>query len=268
MSDILSKIIQTKQREVAQKKQSVPFTKIRSQSEIMPAPLGFAAKLTQAAAQKVPGVIAEVKKASSSKGVIREHFEPVSIASSYAQSGACCLSVLTDEKYFLGSDDYLIDIRETVDLPILRKDFMIDEYQIYESRALGADCILLIVAALDHKRLCALYQVATDLGMDVLIEVHDRQELDVAIDLSPQIIGINNRNLRTFKTSLDTTIDLLPHIPAHTTVVTESGLSTRADIQRMQANHVYCFLVGEAFMRAEFPGEALADLFFNSGANQ
>ena len=212
-------------------------------------------KLGQAA------IIAEVKKASPSKGVIRENFDPVAIAHSYAAAGATCLSVLTDEKYFQGSDEFLRSIRDEVALPLLRKEFIVADYQIYESRALGADCILLIVSALDNIQLAELHQCARDLSLDVLIEVHDATELAVALDLSPSLVGINNRNLKTFETSLQITCDLLESIPLEVLVVTESGIRTREDVQAMRERNVHAFLVGEAFMSAEDPGLALRNLF-------
>ncbi len=262
MSDILDKIIATKHIEVAQRKTKTSIDDLRRQAEMVSAPRGFTDKLANAARDKRPGVIAEIKKASPSKGVIREHFDPVSIAKSYADAGASCISVLTDKNYFQGAERYLVAARDAVDLPVIRKDFMVDEYQIYESRALGADCILLIVAALNIMQLTVLHQLAKGLGMDVLIEVHDQTELEAALSLQPRLIGINNRNLKTFETSLDTTLNLLPHIPSNVTVVTESGISTRADVELMRAHEVHCFLVGEAFMRAEVPGEALKNLLF------
>ncbi len=207
-------------------------------------------------------MIAEIKKASPSKGVIRENFDPAAIAISYAEHNATCLSVLTDEKYFQGSDEYLKMVRACVDLPIIRKDFTIDAYQVYEARALGADCILLIVSALDQENLKALYQLATDIGLDVLIEIHDGAELSRALELSPSLVGINNRNLKTFTTSLHTTINLLKHIPEHVTVVTESGIANAEDVALMNSHDIYCFLVGEAFMREKNPGRALQELFY------
>ena len=262
MSDILKKIIATKREEVAAAKQVTSVDELRGRIAGAPPTRGFVAQLQQAALNKRPGVIAEIKKASPSKGVIRADFDPTAIAKSYAEHGATCLSVLTDEQYFQGANQYLVDARAAVDLPVIRKDFIIDEYQIYEARALGADCILLIVAALDIMRLTVLHQTAKGVGLDVLIEVHNKSELDAALSLQPSLIGINNRNLKTFETSLDTTIDLLPHIPDNVIVVTESGIATQADVDRMRANDVHCFLVGEAFMRAEEPGEALRRLFY------
>lgn len=262
MSDILQKIIATKREEVAAAKQVTSVDELRARIGRASPTRGFVAQLQKAALNKTPGVIAEIKKASPSKGVIRPDFDPSAIARSYAEHGATCLSVLTDEQYFQGANKYLVDARAAVDIPVIRKDFIIDEYQIYEARALGADCILLIVAALDIMRLTVLHQTAKSVGLDVLIEVHDKSELDAALSLQPSLIGINNRNLKTFETSLDTTIDLLPHIPDDVIVVTESGIATQADVDLMRKNNVHCFLVGEAFMRAEEPGEALRHLFY------
>ena len=262
MSDILEKILATKREEVATRKSARPLDEVRRQAEAMPPTRGFVEALKNQANNKQPGVIAEVKKASPSKGVIRENFDPLAIAQSYAAGGATCLSVLTDEQYFQGSDAFLKNIAEQVALPVIRKDFIIDEYQIYEARALGADCILLIVSALNVMRLTVLTTLARGMGLDVLIEVHDRVELESALAQQPTLIGINNRNLKTFETTLDTTIDLLPKIPDGVTVVTESGISTRPDVEHMQANDVHCFLVGEAFMRAEDPGTELKQLFY------
>lgn len=261
MSDILQKIIATKKEEVAARKQQTAIAQLRGEAERAAPARGFAAHLQQRAQSRQAAVIAEIKKASPSKGVIRADFDPVAIAGSYARGGATCLSVLTDEQYFQGSDDYLRQVISTVDLPVLRKDFTIDEYQLYEARALGADCVLLIVAALDIMRLTVLNQVAQGLGLDVLIEVHNRSELQAALSLQPSMIGINNRNLKTFETSLKTTIDLLDDIPEGITVVTESGIHNRADVQQMLDHNVYGFLVGEAFMRAEDPGTELQVLF-------
>ena len=262
MSTILDTIIATKHEEVAARKSQTSVDALREQIAAAAPTRGFTAALQSAASQATPGVIAEIKKASPSKGVIREHFEPVAIAQSYAEHGATCLSVLTDEQYFQGSDQYLTAVRDAVTLPIIRKDFTVDDYQVYEARALGADCILLIAAALNIMRLTVLNQLAKGLGLDVLIEVHNKTELEAALSLQPTLIGINNRNLKTFETTLQTTIDLLPHIPQGITVVTESGISNRNDVAAMRSHDVHCFLVGEAFMRAEEPGVALAELFY------
>ena len=262
MSDILEKIIATKHKEVAQRSAALDVAALKARVPEASPVRGFADKLRQAALAEQPGVIAEIKKASPSKGVIREHFDPSEIAKDYAAAGATCLSVLTDESYFQGADEYLEEVRKTVELPVIRKDFIVDEYQIYESRVLGADCILLIAAALNIMQLTAFSQKAKDLGMDVLIEVHNRSELDAALSLQPKLIGINNRNLKTFETHLDTTLNLLEHIPEHITVVTESGIACKADVELMQNNGVFCFLVGEAFMRAQSPGAELHKLFY------
>lgn len=262
MSDILDKIIATKREEVTAAKSATPVTALREQIAGMPPTRGFNQRLHDAVKNQQPGIIAEVKKASPSKGIIRQDFDPVAIAQSYADHGATCLSVLTDQQYFQGANQYLIDIRASVELPIIRKDFIVDEYQLYEARAIGADCVLLIVAALDIMRLTVLYQTAKSLDLDVLIEIHNENELGAALSLQPDLIGINNRNLKTFETSLDTTLTLLPLIPDGITVVTESGIATKADVDHMRANNVHCFLVGEAFMRADVPGDALRSLFY------
>ncbi len=265
MSTILDEIIATKREEIAARKAHTPVDVLRERIAAREAdgdtPRGFVRALQQAVEAGQPGVIAEIKKASPSKGVIREHFDPPAIAESYARHGAVCLSVLTDEQYFQGADTYLEAVRAAVDLPVIRKDFTVDEYQVLEARALGADCILLIVAALDIMRLTVLTQTARGLGMDVLIEVHDAVELSAALSLRPNLVGINNRNLKTFDTTLATTIDLLPAVPDDVLVVTESGIRTREDVATMRAQNVHSFLVGEAFMRAEDPGAELTRLF-------
>jgi len=262
MSNILEQIIQTKHEELAIRKAQCSLDALIEIAQEITPKGGFIDALHKRALAKKPGVIAEIKKASPSKGVIRENFDPAAIAKSYAEYNATCLSVLTDEQYFHGSDNYLKAVRACVDLPIIRKDFTVDAYQVYEARALGADCILLIVSALDQEKLKALYELATNIGLDVLIEVHDGEELDRALQLAPSLIGINNRDLKNFTTSLNTTIDLLKKIPANVTVVTESGISTAADVTLMNSNGIYCFLVGEAFMREENPGLALQNLFY------
>ena len=261
MNNILEQILATKRQEVTNRRTLVPEQKLLEDITGAHTPLGFVSALYQRATQQKPGVIAEIKKASPSKGVIRKDFDPVAIANSYAAANATCLSILTDEQYFQGHDDYLRDVRRSVSLPLLRKDFTIDAYQVYEARAMGADCILLIVSALTSEQLHDLYALAQSLGLDVLIEVHDADELATALTLQPGLIGINNRNLKTFETDLNNTIDLLNDIPPDIVVVTESGISTTDDINRMQAHDVHCFLVGEAFMRAADPGDALAKLF-------
>jgi indole-3-glycerol phosphate synthase len=261
--DILEQILRRKQEEIESRQQSISSEQIRQRARAAPAARGFIKSLQDRQSIGEPAVIAEIKKASPSKGVIREDFDPARIAESYAAAGAACLSVLTDENFFQGHDNYLIAARNACLLPAIRKDFIIDPYQVYEARALGADCILLIVAALDDGPLAELYSLAIELGMDVLVEVHDRQELDRASRLKLEVIGINNRDLRTFETHLSTTLDLLDHLPDSCLVVTESGIHTQKDVKLMRDHGVNAFLVGEAFMRAEKPGEALKALFFS-----
>ncbi len=259
-NDILARILAVKTDEVATSRQ------IRSESDLLREALarkdvrGFAQAIEDKIAAGKPGVIAEIKKASPSRGVLREHFVPAEIAASYAAHGAACLSVLTDVQFFQGSHDHLRQARAACPLPVLRKDFVIDTYQVVSARALGADCVLLIAAALEPARLRDLEQCAIDLGMDVLIEVHDQRELDVALTLQTSLLGINNRNLRTFETSLQTTLDLLPRIPDGKRVVTESGILAPEHVRTMREHGVNAFLVGEAFMRAEEPGAELARL--------
>lgn len=255
---ILDEILAHKVCEVAERARARPLPKMRSAAEAATPPRGFATALRE----RRPGVIAEIKKASPSKGVIRSDFEPVGIARAYEAGGAACLSVLTDERYFQGHDTYLTAARDATALPALRKDFLVDAWQVFESRALGADCILLIVAALDPDRLAEFDALARDLGMDVLIEVHNAAEVETALALGPTLLGINNRDLKTFETTLDTTLALLPAIPPEVTVVTESGIHTAGDVRRMRDAGVEAFLVGEAFMREEDPGETLQRLFF------
>ncbi|MFT5550091.1 MAG: indole-3-glycerol phosphate synthase [Candidatus Azotimanducaceae bacterium] len=263
-SDILLKILTRKKVEIEDRKNRVSGSQLQSALASAPITRGFIQSMRDKNEQGLSAVIAEVKKASPSQGVIRENFDPAEIALSYANAGAACLSVLTDVDFFQGHDDYLVAARNACTLPVIRKDFIIDEYQIVEARTLGADCILLIVAALDDQALKHLNQVAIDLGMDVLVEVHDQQELDRAMQLGLSLVGINNRNLRTFETNLSTTIDLRDQIPDDCILVTESGIHTSADVKLMRDNNVNAFLVGEAFMRAEEPGDALRSLFFNS----
>lgn len=259
--DILKKIIKRKAEEVAARQQQKSLELLReSQSQASPV-RGFVAAIEQKIALKKAGVIAEVKKASPSKGIIRENFQPAEIAQSYARAGAACLSVLTDIDFFQGADKYLQQARSACELPVIRKDFFIDPYQVYEARSLGADCILLIAACLSDEQMNDLNSLAQDLGMDVLIEVHDAEELQRALPLNNRLIGINNRDLRSFETILNTTIDLLKQIPDDRIVVTESGIHTQEDVQLMQNNGVNAFLVGEAFMRAHDPGAKLAELF-------
>ncbi len=259
---ILTRILQRKEEEVAERSRAVPESELLRLAAEQSAPRGFIAALDQRIAEGDPAVIAEIKKASPSKGLIREDFAPADIAVSYAEGGAACLSVLTDADFFQGHEDYLIAARDACTLPVIRKDFIVHGYQVSEARAIGADCILLIVAALDDARMADLYQQAQALGMDILVEVHDVQELERALKLGIGLVGINNRNLHTFDTSLDTTLELLPRIPAGVTVVTESGIHTQTDVLRMREHDVHGFLVGEAFMREPVPGEALRRLFF------
>lgn len=266
MSDILDRIIATKRTEVALGLKTVPMTALRDQIEAQSQdplfnPRGFISAIERKIASGKAGIIAEVKKASPSKGVLRENFEPAVIAKSYEQHGAACLSVLTDIQYFQGADAYLIAARAACALPVLRKDFMVDAYQIVEARAMGADAVLLIAAALNFDRMQELEQCAHDLGMDVLVEVHNAEELAVALQLKTRLLGINNRNLKTFDVTLDTTIGLLSSIGEDKIIVTESGILERADVLRMRQHHVNAFLVGEVFMRAPDPGVALAELF-------
>lgn len=263
MSTILDRIIATKKTELIERKsgESQAELETRLANTVLPKPRGFVEALRKQAMLKQPGVIAEIKKASPSKGVIRANFDPAGIAKDYAAHGAACLSVLTDEEYFQGSDAYLRAVRAAIELPIIRKDFTIDPYQIFEARLMDADCVLLIVSALTPTELKSLYRTAQDIGLDVLIEVHDAKELEIALTLDPTLIGINNRNLKTFSTSLNNTFDLLSEIPADITVVTESGIATTEDVNAMIAHDVYCFLVGEALMREPSPGTALSELF-------
>ena len=261
MSDILNKIVAVKREEVAAgvKKKSLAAMRADAESRVLTRDFEGALRAKVAAGQAA--VIAEVKKASPSKGVLREDFIPADIAQSYAAHGAACLSVLTDQQFFQGCNDYLKQARASCDLPVLRKDFMVDAYQVYEARAIGADCILLITACLDDAQMADLEAVARSLDMAVLVEVHDRAELERALQLKTRLVGINNRNLRTFEVSLQTTLDMLPDVPADRLLVTESGILAREDVQRMRDANVHAFLVGEAFMRAKEPGQALASLF-------
>ncbi|MCW3478988.1 indole-3-glycerol phosphate synthase TrpC [Neisseriaceae bacterium JH1-16] len=261
MSDILNRILATKQQEVAAALAHRPLAEVRAAAEDRLDRRDFVAALRAKHALGQAGVIAEIKKASPSKGVIREDFQPAEIAKSYAAHGAACLSVLTDRDYFQGSADYLQAARAACHLPVLRKDFMVDPYQIYEARAMGADCILLIAAALSGDTMREFEALAHELGMAVLVEVHNAEELDTALTLSTPLIGINNRNLRTFEVSLTTTLKLLPQIGAERIVVTESGIASVDDVRLMRASNVHTFLVGEAFMREAEPGEALQRLF-------
>ena len=264
MSDILNKIIATKHIEVAAAKIAKPLVQVKAEAEasMNNNPVrDFVASIRAKIAQQQSAVIAEIKKASPSKGVIRADFNPAEIAQSYALGGAACLSVLTDVEYFQGCADYLKQARAACNLPVLRKDFMIDAYQVYEARAMGADCILLIAAAIDLAKMRELEQVAHRLGMAVLVEVHNGEELDLALQLETPLLGINNRNLRTFEVTLETTLQLLARIPAHKIVVTESGIFSAQDVALMRQNNVHTFLVGEAFMRQANPGVELAKVF-------
>jgi indole-3-glycerol phosphate synthase len=264
MTDILEKIVSVKRDEIAAAKSRRSLTSLRSDAEStdMRRDLrDFTAALRGRTAAGRAAVIAEVKKASPSKGVLREHFVPAEIAASYERGGAACLSVLTDERFFQGAAAYLLQARAACALPVLRKDFMVDEYQVFEARVMGADCILLIAACLEDARMADLEAVAHSLGMAVLVEVHDGAELERALRLATPLVGINNRNLRTFEVTLDTTIGLLERVPPERLLVTESGILAPADVRRMRDANVHAFLVGEAFMRAEDPGLALAHLF-------
>jgi indole-3-glycerol phosphate synthase len=261
MSDILDRILAKKAEEVAAAQAARPREAIDADAHAAAPARDFAGALERAIAAGRSAVIAEIKKASPSKGVIREDFDPAAIAASYERAGAACLSVLTDRTFFQGAPDYLATARGACALPVLRKEFIVDPYQVAESRALGADAVLLIVSALDDARLAALAAQASDLGMAVLVEVHDAGELDRALALPDAIVGINNRNLRDFSVSLQTTIALLPRIPAGRLVVTESGILAQRDVAQMRRHGVHAFLVGEAFMRAPDPGAALAALF-------
>ncbi|MCA0297384.1 MAG: indole-3-glycerol phosphate synthase TrpC [Proteobacteria bacterium] len=262
MSDILTTILARKADEIAERSARVSLADLRARVADAPPARGFADALNAMIAQGDPAVIAEVKKASPSKGVIRPDFRPADIAVSYEFGGAACLSVLTDVDFFQGADDYLRQARDACTLPVLRKDFTIDPYQVYEARALGADCILLIVAALDDGQLVDLSGLAMQLGMDVLVEVHDIDELERALQVPVPLVGINNRNLRTFEVSLDTTLAMKDAVPKDRLLVTESGIVVPEDVATMRDAGVNAFLVGETFMRAEEPGEALRQLFF------
>lgn len=261
--DILKNILTYKAEYVAHCKRSIPAKEMQHRAEDCESQYSFTDAILRTIEEGKPGIIAEIKKASPSKGVIRENFKPKEIAKSYADAGACCLSVLTDIEYFQGSDDYLKQARAACKLPILRKDFMIDPYQIHEAKVIGADCILIIVSALSDMQMQDLVGVANEIGMDVLVEVHDRVELERGMMLRTPLIGINNRNLHTFETDLETTLGLLVDVFHDRTVVTESGIHTQDDVKLMRKNNVNAFLVGEAFMKAEDPGEELKKLFFS-----
>jgi indole-3-glycerol phosphate synthase len=261
MSDILKKIVAVKHEEIAQASQKKSLAVVRADAESRVLTRDFIGAIQHKINQGQSAVIAEIKKASPSKGVLRADFIPADIAQSYAEHGAACLSVLTDAQFFQGSVDYLKQARASCDLPVLRKDFMVDAYQVYEARAMGADCILLIAACLDDAQMKDLEAIALSLDMAVLVEVHDAEELNRALKLKTPLVGINNRNLRTFEVSLDTTIGMLKDVPSDRILVTESGILSPADVQKMRDAKVNAFLVGEAFMRAPDPGQALADLF-------
>ncbi|WP_395707720.1 indole-3-glycerol phosphate synthase TrpC [Casimicrobium huifangae] len=264
MSDILNKITATKHEEIAAAMRLKPLSAIRAEAEARQRTgdiRDFAAAIEAKIASGRSGVIAEIKKASPSKGVLRERFVPAELARSYETGGAACLSVLTDRSYFQGSETYLREARAACSLPVIRKDFIVDAYQVYEAAAMGADCILLIVGALEWNQMLALEALAIELGLAVLVESHDAAELDAALTLQTPLIGINNRDLRTFNVSLATTTDLLTRIPVGKRVITESGILTRDDVTHMRSHGVHAYLVGEAFMRAPEPGAALAELF-------
>ncbi len=262
MSNILNKILTTKSSEILEAKKFLSIDQLKKKILELDKPRDFIQALRNKHAKAEAGVIAEIKKASPSKGIIRENFDPELIARSYESGGAACLSVLTDRNYFQGHPDFIKQVKLSSKLPVLRKDFIIDPYQIYESRALGADCILLIVAALDLKEMKELESIANDLGMAVLVESHNQQELDAALELSTPLIGINNRDLKTFDVSLKTSIDLVKSIKGRIPI-TESGIFNHEDVKLMNENHINTFLVGEAFMRKNDPGVALKELFFN-----
>lgn len=259
--DNLQKILKRKAEEIVERSEKYSLNDLTGRIGSAPAVRGFVNAIEARLNTGQPAIIAEIKKASPSKGVIRADFDPAEIAVSYQKAGACCLSVLTDVDFFQGSDDYLQVARNACDLPVLRKDFVIDPYQVYEARILGADCILLIVLALDDVQLNELARLAHDLSMDVLVEVHDRDELERALMLNRALIGVNNRNLRTFETCLETTLSLLPHIPADRIIITESGIHTTDDVALMREHRINAFLVGEAFMQAQDPGQKLVQLF-------
>lgn len=260
---ILKKIIDRKWEEVKERSSQVTINELSKRAKDADPVRGFKASLESKIAAGLPAVISEIKKASPSKGVLREHFVPADIAKSYEKGGAACLSVLTDVDYFQGSDEYLKQARAACSLPVLRKDFMVDPYQVVEARTLGADCILLIVAALSDQQMSELNACALELGMDVLVETHDETEFERAINLPSPLLGINNRNLHTFDLTLDTTFNLLPHVPKDTLLVTESGIMGPDDVKIMRQKDVNAFLVGEVFMRADDPGAELNKLFFN-----
>ncbi len=259
---ILRKIVDRKWAEIDERKSGLSQADVKAQAGDQPPARGFARAMGEAMAQQRPAVIAEIKKASPSKGVLRDPFDPPAIAESYERGGASCLSVLTDRDFFQGHEDYLIAARKACSLPVIRKDFMVAPYQVYESRVIGADCILLIAACLTRDQMQELEGIAHEIGLDVLVEVHNGEELDDALTLSTPLVGINNRNLHTFELSLETTFELHQRIPEDRLTVTESGILTREDVLAMTGRDIYGFLVGESFMRAEEPGQKLQELFF------
>ena len=261
MADFLQQILAAKYQEVKAARAALPEREVEAGARAVPPPRDFVAALHARIAAGQPAVIAEIKRASPSRGLLREHFDPAAIAKSFEAGGAACLSVLTDRLYFQGSPEHLAAARAACSLPVLRKDFVVDAYQVHEARAMGADCILLIVAALSGAQMREFESLAHALGMAVLVEAHDGAELEAALQLATPLIGINNRNLRSFETRLETTLDLLPRVPAGRVVVTESGILAPTDVERMRSNGVTAFLVGEAFMRAQDPGIALMQLF-------
>jgi indole-3-glycerol phosphate synthase len=260
--DILVKILSRKLEEITERSATTSIDALKERCDTADAVRGFIQSIENKINNRQPAVIAEIKKASPSKGILREDFDPAAIAKSYADNGAACLSVLTDKDYFQGNEDYLKQARAACELPVIRKDFIIDPYQVYEARAINADCILLIVAALDDENLQSLFDLAHQLKMDVLMEVHDKQEMLRALETGSKLIGINNRNLRTFDTSLETTFSMLEMVNENHILVTESGIHTKHDVQLMRDKGVNAFLVGEAFMRADNPGKKLSELFF------
>lgn len=261
---ILDRILNTKRAEIAAARRRVPDAEMERRARAAPPARDFVGALRAKIAAGAPAVIAEIKRASPSKGLLRRDFDPAAIAASYARGGAACLSVLTDVEYFQGAPEYLAAARDACSLPALRKDFIVDPYQVYEARALGADCVLLIAACLAFAQMLRLETIAHALGMAVLVEVHNAEELGAAMGLGTPLIGVNNRDLRTFETRLETTLELLPRVPQDRLLITESGVATAADVQRLRQAGIKAFLVGEAFMRVSDPGEALASLFFVS----
>jgi indole-3-glycerol phosphate synthase len=261
VSDILEKIISVKRREIEESRSVVSFSELEKQCSSLPPTRDFVHALRSRVEKSEPAVIAEIKKASPSKGVIRKDFDPVAIGRSYEQSGAACLSVLTDREFFQGAPEYLTAVKAETTIPVIRKDFIIDPYQVYEARAMGADCILLIVAALDVAEMRELERVAQKMGLAVLVEVHSQEELEHALELDTPLIGINNRNLRTFETDIRTSLSVAKRIPSNRIAITESGINTREDVALMIEHSIYAFLVGESMMRQPDPGVALRGLF-------